>query len=114
MTTDGTGYLTSGFVDSITPNGGLVLSENMSEAIGKVGDKVLVNGLALYTLRVTGGSGVGQSRFVTDWSPATRTLTLESPLDAHFTIASPIAVLGSFGQKAIVGNVFNWTEVVQW
>lgn len=43
---------------------------------------------------------------------------MESPLDDHFVVGeetgSILTVVCSFGAKAIVGNTFNWTEVVQW
>jgi hypothetical protein len=52
---------------------------------------------------------------VTGWDKTTRTLTLETPMDAHFVPSKSIlAIVGSFGMKAIVGNKFVWTEVVQW
>jgi hypothetical protein len=58
---------------------------------------------------------VGQTRLVTGWDNATRTLALESPLDSHFVPGeSIIAIVGSFGAKAFVGNTFEFTEVVQW
>ena len=70
----------------------------------------------MYTFRVLGGPGVGQTRLVTGWDPVTKTLTLEGPLDDHFLpgvvkgVSSTVAVEASFGAKAIVGNLFNWTE----
>jgi hypothetical protein len=46
-------------------------------------------------------------------------VVVDKPLDLWIALAgdpkeSVVAVISSFGSKAIVGNVFNWTEVVQW
>eukprot|EP00729_Bicosta_minor_P004002 gene4002-27673_t len=106
VTTDGSG-------------GSLVLDANMSADItAKHGDTVLINNQSLFTLKILGGPGTGQTRLVTGWDHTTRTLSLESPLDDHFVVGeetgSILTVVCSFGAKAIVGNTFNWTEVVQW
>jgi hypothetical protein len=34
-----------------------------------------------------GGAGTGQTRLVTGWDPSSRTLSLENPLDEHFSPA---------------------------
>jgi len=76
-----------------------------------------VGGRAMLTLKVLGGPGTGQTRLVTGWTTATKTLALERPMDGHFMAGpegSMLALVASFGAKAVVGNVFNWTEVVQW
>ena len=119
LTTDGSGWWASGHAVSVTASGALVLDENMTAAIAAKGGSVLTNGRAMLTLKILGcgagtdhGCGTGQTRLVTGWDNATRTLTLESPLDRYFSPAhSIIAIVGSFGAKAFVGNTFNWTEV---
>ena len=115
VTTDGSGYWASGHAISITAGGaGLVLDSNMTAAIATHGDSVLQKGQSMLTLKVLGGPGTGQTRMVIGWDNSTRTLALESPVDAHFVPgASIVAIVGSFGAKAVVGNRFNWTEVVQ-
>jgi hypothetical protein len=61
-------------------------------------------------LQVLGGPGVGASRIITAWDNSSRTLQLETPLDPHFSPTdSIIAIVGSFGAKAFVGNTFVWT-----
>jgi hypothetical protein len=94
---------------------GLVLDAGMALNISHKHDTVLTNNRSMLTLKILGGPGVGQTRMVTGWNKQTRTLSLEEPLDAHFVPAESIlAIVGSFGDKAIVGNRFHWTEVVQW
>ena len=129
VTTDGDGWWGSGCAERVVNGGeGLVLDANFSREIsshhgssGEGGDgSVLVDGgQALLTLKVMGGPGTGQTRMVTGWNATTRTLLLESPLDGYFAAGlgrngSILALLSSVGSKAIVGNTFNWTEVVQW
>lgn len=66
-------------------------------------------------LQVLGGPGVGTTRLITGWDNSSRTLQLETPLDPYFSPTdSIIAIVGSFGAKAFVGNTFEWTEVMQW
>ena len=78
-------------------------------------DSVLVHNRSLLTLKILEGPGTGQTRMVTGWDASTRTLALEEALDGHFEPGrSVLAIVGSFGAKAVVGNRFNWTEVVQW
>lgn len=116
VTTDGSGYWASGHAVSISADGaGLVLDENMTDAIvTKHGNSVMQKGQTMLTLKILGGPGTGQTRMVVGWENATRTLKLETPLDAHYVPGlSIIAIVGSFGAKAIVGNSFSWTEVVQ-
>jgi hypothetical protein len=98
--------------------GALVVDYNMTAEIIAKGNTVLVGNMAQLTVKILGGSGTGQTRIVTGWDSTTRTLQLETPFDSYFLPAgdsgSILALVGSFGAKAIVGNVFNWTEVVQW
>lgn len=117
VTTDGSGPWASGWAVGVTPTGGLLLSANMSAQLQDKNNVVLVGGRSLLTLKVLGGPGTGQTRLVTGWDNSTQTLTLESPLDGWFQPGpggSYITIDASFGYKAIVANVFNWTEVVQW
>lgn len=134
VTTDGSGWWASGHaVSSVSPGGGrgggslssgglsaggaLILDANMSADIAKRGDEVLTDGWPMLTLKILGGPGTGQTRLVTGWTAASRTLLLEFPFDDHFVPGadgSILAIVGSFGAKSIVGCNFNWTEVVQW
>ena len=145
LTTDGSGWWASGFAESVTASGGLIVDAGMALNISHRQDVVLTHNRSMLTLKILGGPGVGQSRMVTGWDKvrdpdifsvarqhvcavhpwylsccgcvwqASRTISLETPLDEHFVPGQSIlAVVGSFGAKAIVGNRFNWTEVVQW
>lgn len=69
------------------------------------------------TLAVLAGPGRGQTRSVVGIE-ANGTIVLDAPLDGWVALASApqpsiVAVISSFGSKLIVGNKFNWTEVVQ-
>ena len=92
--------------------------------------KTLVHSIIGSTLKVLGGPGAGFSSVVTGWEPSTQTLSLETNTDqwfrpGHCTLVQPggnilhdvncsvLAVVASVGMKAVVGNRFEWTEVVQ-
>lgn len=132
-TTDGSGWITSGFADRVVP-GGLVLSSKCAALIlqnlpwwGGNNKLTELSSIIGSTLKVLGGPGTGQSRVVTGWEPASRKLSLESDVDGWFRAGncsveepmnenvecSVIAVVASVGMKAVVGNRFEWTEVVQ-
>eukprot|EP01052_Picozoa_sp_SAG31_P037870 SAG31_NODE_4961_length_2834_cov_1.793784_2_plen_805_part_00 len=64
------------------------------------------------TLVVLNGSGMGQNRLVTGIVD-NRTLVIDSPFDDHLGKDSFVAVVNSYHQKLVAGNVFEWTEVVQ-
>lgn len=71
------------------------------------------------TLSVINGPGVGQTRLITAVPAENGSLTLDRPLDNWVALSgtqapSLLAVLPSIGSKAIVGNHYKWTEVVQW
>lgn len=82
------------------------------------------------TLLVLDGPGVGQSRQIVTVGPGNASITLDSALDDWVLPASSansreggvlgtaapslVAVVSSFGSKIFAGNIFNWTEVVQW
>ena len=156
-TTDGSGWVSSGFADSVVP-GGVVVSKDMAKDIfynmPPYGHgPTLVHSLVGSTLKVLGGPGAGFSSVVTGWEAGTRTLTLETETDQWFrpgncTLVQPVssrarccwhlgcilprvstrgqggnilhdvncsvlAVVASVGMKAVVGNRFEWTEVIQ-
>lgn len=130
ITTDGSGQFGTGYVVKVVrasgsgdASVGYMLDQNMSAVLNKLPDQALEQALSTVTLKVLGGPSTGQSRVVVGWDKNTSTLTLESPLDAYFqpglqqpggVTRSVVTIVASFGQKALVGNVFNWTEVVQW
>jgi hypothetical protein len=138
VTTDGSGGVwTTGVVAGTSPTGELLLTKAMTTDLWTIynrsGNAVSVNGKNFLTIKVLGGGGVGQTRMVTGWTRQgnTSTLTLEHPLDGHFVTTqaltaakgqridensadvSIVEIRDSIGTKAIVGNKFNWTEVVQ-
>ena len=64
-------------------------------------------------LLIVDGPGLGQSRTVVG-TPANGTLVLDDPLDGHATVnASLVVVLTDASDKAIVGNSFSWSNVIQ-
>ena len=64
-------------------------------------------------LLIVDGPGLGQSRTVVG-TPANGTLVLDNPLDGHATVnASLVVVLTDASDKAIVGNSFSWSNVIQ-
>ena len=66
------------------------------------------------TLVVLDGPGRGQHRLVTGVGSFNGTVELDAPLDDWVSASNTVAVLASLGSKLIIGNRFNWTEVVQW
>ena len=64
-------------------------------------------------LLIVDGPGLGQSRTVVG-TPANGTLVLDDPLDGHATVNASLAVvLTDASDKAIVGNSFSWSNVIQ-
>ena len=99
-TTDGSGWVSSGFADSVVP-GGVVVSKDMAKDIfynmPPYGHgPTLVHSLVGSTLKVLGGPGAGFSSVVTGWEAGTRTLTLETETDQWFrpgncTLVQPVS-----------------------
>ena len=137
FTTDGSGWFTSGHVSHVPlshagEDPAVVLDRQTSEYLRENIPRSIdsdVSSIIGGTLKVLGGPGAGQTRIVTGWnrscvSPDWRsmvslcTITLDAPLDAWFvpgnsSDSSIIAIVASVGQKAVVGNRFQWTEVIQ-
>eukprot|EP00038_Savillea_parva_P015167 m.219062 g.219062 ORF g.219062 m.219062 type:complete len:317 (-) comp30322_c0_seq1:122-1072(-) len=72
------------------------------------------------TIMVLQGPGSGQHRTVVAVGSVNGSMVMDAPLDDWValeggpTAPSVFVVVSSFGSKLIVGNHFNWTEVVQW
>lgn len=119
LTTDGSGAYGTGVVVSMAPGDPtalnaptkVVLQWSSWSSAPLIGTRLVV----------MAGGGMGQYRSIIAVDASNNgTVYLDRPLDAHVVVAggpdepSVVAVLSSFGAKAIVGNRFNWTEVVQW
>ena len=60
------------------------------------------------SFNVIAGPGMGQRRFVTAYDNATRTVTLDMPLDGYPDATSIVAVVTAVGEKIVAGNHFSW------
>ena len=99
-TTDGSGWVSSGFAEKVVP-GGVVVSKDMATDIFNNmpmygHGPTLVHSLVGSTLKVLGGPGAGFSSVVTGWEAGTRTLTLETETDQWFrpgncTLVQPVS-----------------------
>jgi hypothetical protein len=65
------------------------------------------------SLIVIAGRGLGQRRFITAYDNATSMVTLDRAFDQFVDGNSILAAVNTVGEKTVVGNRFNWTEVVQ-
>ena len=102
LTTDGSGEFGHGFI-----------TEQHGASVTMRWSALVQTPFPSASLIIIAGNGLGQRRFITAYNNLTSTVTVDRPFDQYVDSESMVAAVNTVGEKNVVGNRFDWTEVVQ-